>query len=61
VTYAYDGDSLLTRAGAATLGRDATTGRLSTLTVGSVSAAFTYSGYGELGSIDVTGLYRVWL
>ena len=45
VAFAYDGDSLLTQAGAATLGCDTTTGRLSNPTVGSVSAAFGYAGF----------------
>ena len=54
VAYAYDTDSLLTRAGAATLGRTPSTGLLASVTVGGVTTAVTPSPYGELATLRTT-------
>lgn len=48
IALAYDTDSLLTAAGALTLRRDALSGRLTGTTLGAVSEAFTYNGFGEV-------------
>ena len=50
----YDRDSLLTRAGAATLGRAPSTGQLASVTVGSVATAVTFNPYGELATLATT-------
>ncbi len=48
VNFAYDADSLLTQAGAATLSRDAANGRLTSVSVGVVTTSFSYNPHGEL-------------
>jgi YD repeat-containing protein len=50
-TFTYDADSLLTKAGALSIPRDATTGRVSGTTLGSVTTTPTYSAYGEQESV----------
>src|SRR5262249_22195635 len=50
VTYAYDKDGLLTRAGALTLTRDPTNGALTGSTLGTVTDSIGYNPYGELAS-----------
>ena len=61
VAFGYDGDSLLTSAGAATLTRLPATGQLASLVVGSITTNFTHNTYGELASVATraggTGLY----
>lgn len=54
VPYAYDADSLLTQAGAATLTYDATTGQLSTLAVGSVVTTWAWNGFGEVANVSTS-------
>ena len=48
IPFAYDTDSLLTAAGVLTLRRDALSGRLTVTTLGAVTDAFTYNGFGEV-------------
>ena len=50
VTYAFDTDGLLTRAGSVFLTREGPTGRLSGLSVGLANEAFTYTSFGELAT-----------
>ena len=52
--YLYDADGLLTQAGALVLVRSATTGQLSTATLGVVSIGHTYDGYGDVASSATT-------
>jgi|GEM_PF-1896164 len=48
VTYAYDNDGLVTQAGAMTIARDPTSGRVLTKTVGNIRETYAYSTFGEL-------------
>lgn len=48
IAFSYDGDSLLIKAGALTLSRDAATGRVKGTALGSVSETFTYNGFSEV-------------
>lgn len=50
VTYAFDTDGLLTRAGSVFLTREGPTGRLSALSVGLAGESFTYTPFGELAT-----------
>lgn len=54
VAYGYDADSLLTRVGAATLSRDALSGRLTSVSVGAVTTSFLYNPHGELSLMAST-------
>ncbi len=54
VTFAYDPDSLLTQAGAISLGRDAQTGFVTGTTLGSLTDTRRYSTFGELASYQAT-------
>ncbi len=54
VACAYDADSLLTQAGAASLRRTPSTGQLSSVTVASVATAVTHNQYGELSMLSTT-------
>lgn len=53
-TYAYDGDSLLTQAGALTLVRDAATGLLNATSLGTVATTQAYDTFGELQAFGAT-------
>ncbi|OFX24839.1 MAG: hypothetical protein A2V77_17490 [Anaeromyxobacter sp. RBG_16_69_14] len=53
-SFQYDADSLLTKAGALSIPRDATTGRVSSTTVGAVTTTPGYSAYGELASVSAS-------
>jgi RHS repeat-associated protein len=48
ITFAYDGDGLLTQAGALTLNRNADNGLLLGTTIGSVTDTLSYNSFGEL-------------
>ena len=50
VTYQYDADSLLTKAGALTLARNPQNGLLTGTTLGSVADTWSYNGFGEPGA-----------
>jgi RHS repeat-associated protein len=50
VTFAYDGDGLLIRAGDLTITRDATSGFVSQTTLGQLSTTRGYSSFGQLSS-----------
>ncbi len=50
ITYAYDADDALTRAGALTLAYNATNGLLTGTSLGQVSDQVTYNAFGELAS-----------
>jgi len=50
VSFAYDVDGLLTRAGPVFLTREPASGRLASLSVGLAGETFGYTGYGELSS-----------
>lgn len=54
IAFTYDIDSLLTKAGALTLTRSATTGLLSGTTLGSVSDTRTYNTFGEATGYSAT-------
>jgi hypothetical protein len=51
VLFAFDGDSLLTTAGAATLDRGGPQGLVRTVTVGNVEETRTYTSFGELAAL----------
>jgi RHS repeat-associated protein len=53
-SFQYDPDSLLTKAGALSIPRDATTGRVSSTTLGTVTTTPGYSAYGELASLSAS-------
>ncbi len=57
VSYQYDADSLLTGAGALSIGREAGTGRISGTTLGSVATSQGYNEYGELVSFSAGSAY----
>jgi RHS repeat-associated protein len=61
--FAYDGDGLLTKAGAMTIKPDIANGLLSSTTIGAVTDQRTYNRFGELATYTVTAngivLYRV--
>ncbi len=59
ITYAYDGDSLLTAAGDLTLSPDPVNGALTSTTLGEVSDARTYNQYGELATYTVNAAGNV--
>ncbi len=50
VSYGYDADGLLTRAGTTFLTREPASGRLASLSVGLASASFGYTAHGELAT-----------
>ncbi len=50
VSFGYDVDGLLTRAGSVFLTREPASGRLASLSVGLAGETFGYTGYGELSS-----------
>jgi RHS repeat-associated protein len=50
ITFQYDADSLLTRAGALTLSRHPQNGLLTGTTLGSVTSSLSYNGFGEMAS-----------
>lgn len=52
VSYAYDGDGLLTAAGPVVMARSATTGQLQTATTGNITTSYTYDVYGAPASIE---------
>jgi RHS repeat-associated protein len=54
VTYQYDGDSLLTKAGDLALTRHGQNGLITGTTLGSVSDTFSYNGFGELTSYSAS-------
>lgn len=54
IVYQYDGDSLLTAAGALTLARDAQIGRLTGSTLGNVTDSWRYNSFGEPTGYSVT-------
>ena len=56
-SFAYDADSLLTAAGAATLTRDPANGLLTGASLGVVTDSYTYNGFGEVATYeaDVSG------
>lgn len=54
VSFQYDGDSLLTRAGSLVLTRSPQNGLLTGTTLGNVADAWLYSGFGELRSYSAT-------
>ncbi|MEM9558546.1 MAG: polymorphic toxin type 10 domain-containing protein, partial [Acidobacteriota bacterium] len=54
ITYAYDDDSLLTRAGALAIAREADTGRIASASVGTIETAVSYTPFGELAAQTVT-------
>jgi len=53
-SFAYDPDGLLTLAGAETITRDPASGRLSGTSLGAVTTATSYNGYGEVASFSAT-------
>jgi len=55
VSFAFDRDGLLTRAGGLTLSRNATNGLLVADTLGSIASAYRHTSRGELESSRVTG------
>jgi len=57
VTYSYDADSLLIKAGALTLSRDAQNGLLTGSTLGVVSDSWTYNSFGEPASYSASSLF----
>lgn len=63
VIFGYDGDNLLTTAGALTLTRDASTGLVTGTSLGGVADTWTYNGFGELtgykASSGTTSLFDV--
>ncbi|MBK1717696.1 RHS repeat-associated core domain-containing protein, partial [Thiocystis violacea] len=54
VTYGYDADSLLTKAGNLTLTRNAQNGLLTGTSLGQVSETYSYTGFGELSAYEAT-------
>ncbi len=54
IAYAYDNDSLLVQAGAATLAHTLSTGQLAAVAVGSVRTVVTPNEYGELATLATT-------
>jgi YD repeat-containing protein len=54
ITFQYDPDSLLTRAGALTLTRHAANGVIATATLGPVATTFGYDGFGAVSSTQTT-------
>ena len=48
IAYSYDNDGLLTQAGELNIARDAANGRVTGTTLGNVTDAFTYTGFGEV-------------
>lgn len=54
MSFGYDSDSLLTRAGALTLTRDTQNGSLTGTTLGVVSDSLAYNNFGELTSYSAT-------
>jgi RHS repeat-associated protein len=53
VSFAYDDDGLLTQAGGLVLSRDPSSGRVTGSTLGVVTEALTYDGYGEVSESTV--------
>lgn len=54
VSYSYDGDGLLTGAGALIIGRDASTGEISGTTLAGTTTTQSYSEYGELSGFSAS-------
>lgn len=52
ITFQYDRDSLLTRAGSLTLHRDPRNGLLTGTTLGQVTTAQSYNGFGEMSAFE---------
>jgi RHS repeat-associated protein len=50
VTYGYDNDGLVTSVGSMTVGRELTTGRVSSVTLGSVAESVAYDAFGALAT-----------
>lgn len=54
VAYTYDADGRLSRAGELLIGRDATTGLVTSTSLGAVATATTHTGFGEVATHVVT-------
>jgi len=52
IAYVYDNDDLLTKAGNLTLSRNAQNGLLTGTALGSLTEAYSYSGFGELSAYE---------
>jgi RHS repeat-associated protein len=63
ITFQYDGDSLVTRAGALTLNRNALNGMLTGSTLGSITDAWSYNDFAEptnfSAAYNATPLYHI--
>ncbi|MCG8455534.1 MAG: RHS repeat-associated core domain-containing protein, partial [Holophagales bacterium] len=61
ISYAYDGDSLVTNAGGLTIQREPATGRAETTSLGKVTSDWTYTAFGQVEtftwSYDGTPIY----
>jgi len=55
VTFAYDNDGLLSRAGAMTITRNAGNGLVTGTTLAGITTSKTYTAFGELASLSATG------
>ena len=54
IDYAYDADDLLVQVGALSLGREASSGRLASTTLGATASAYAYAPHGEVSALAYT-------